>query len=67
MRLKRMIKTKNMKTVIVIDYDELSREVSSIRRGKQQAAQNSEGFNLGFFMIPFMNRENVSLCDDNGE
>ena len=45
---------KNLRTVIVIDYDELEATVSKYRR---KIDKREEVFNLGFFMAPFSGRK----------
>ncbi|MFH1684076.1 MAG: AAA family ATPase, partial [Candidatus Margulisiibacteriota bacterium] len=50
---------KKLRTIIVIDYDELEREIPIYRGGG--VLNNQEPFNLGFFMIPFIGRSEVRL------
>ncbi|MDP3704142.1 MAG: AAA family ATPase, partial [Candidatus Omnitrophota bacterium] len=50
---------KGLRTVLLVDYDELAREIP-IYRGAGQLEGQVE-LNLGFFLIPFMNRRDVRL------
>jgi len=50
---------KQIRSMVVIDYDELEREIPIYRGGG--TINNQEPFNLGFFMIPFIGRRGIRL------